>query len=99
MITATRVRGPARIGQGRCEELRTASIEANSCQPAACGATLRACSPSSAAGIDAVQPLPTMQRRRAAMVSVAAHGAFLALLTFIGDRTELPSFEPPLIVG
>jgi hypothetical protein len=33
------------------------------------------------------------------MMSVAAHGAFFALLTFVGTRTELPSFEAPLIIG
>jgi hypothetical protein len=40
-----------------------------------------------------------MQRRRAAVGSVVGHGAFIALLTFIGTRSELPSFEAPLIVG
>src|SRR5688572_18994366 len=52
-----------------------------------------------AAGVDAVPPLPTMQRRRAALVSVAGHAALLALVTLIGTRTELPSFESRLIVG
>src|SRR5688572_1002196 len=51
-----------------------------------------------AAGVDAERPLSIL-RRRAALVSVAGHGALFALLTFVGTRTELPSFESPLIVG
>jgi hypothetical protein len=53
------------------------------------------------AEVDAMRPLPTKQPRRAALASVAGHGAFIALLTLLGTRTELPSFESqsPLIVA
>jgi outer membrane biosynthesis protein TonB len=51
------------------------------------------------AGVDAVRRLPSTQRRRAALVSIAGHGALIALLTLIGTRTELPSIEPGLILG
>jgi hypothetical protein len=40
-----------------------------------------------------------MQRRRAALWSVAGHGAFIAVVTLLGTRAGLPSFESPLIVG
>ncbi len=39
------------------------------------------------------------QRWRAALASVAGHGAFLAALALLGARTGPPSFESPLIVG
>jgi hypothetical protein len=44
-------------------------------------------------------PLPTGQRRGATLVSIAGHGAFVALLTVVGTHTGRPSFESPLIVG
>ncbi len=40
-----------------------------------------------------------MQRHRAALWSVAGHGTLVALLTLVGTRGGVPSFEAPLIVG
>jgi len=46
-----------------------------------------------------VRPLQAMQRRRSALVSVVGHAAFIALLAFVGTRTDRGSSESPLIMA
>ena len=46
-----------------------------------------------------MRPLPATQRSRAALVSVAGHTTFIALLTLVGTSVGPPSFESQLIVG
>ena len=43
--------------------------------------------------------LQAMQRRRSALTSVVGQAVFIAVLALIGTRTEIPSFDSPLIVA
>jgi outer membrane biosynthesis protein TonB len=46
-----------------------------------------------------VRLLQALQRRRAALVSVAGHAVLIAVLALVGTRTGIPSRESPLIVA
>jgi len=46
-----------------------------------------------------VRLLQAMQRRRSALASIFGHAVFIAVLTLIGTRSELPSLDSPLIVA
>ena len=46
-----------------------------------------------------MRPLQAMQRRRAALVSVAGHVALVAVLVLLGTRTNGPYDESPLILA
>jgi hypothetical protein len=57
------------------------------------------CAQSSGAEVDAMRPLQALQRRRAALVSIAGHVALIAALGFAGTRASSPSNESPLILA